>query len=66
MYVVVLTGGIGSGKSEAAKIFAELGVSVTDVDTISQQLTSANQPLVDILATNFGQQYITPDGALDR
>lgn len=66
MYVVALTGGIGSGKSEAAKIFAELGVSVTDVDTISHQLTSANQPLVDILAANFGQQYITPDGALDR
>ena len=66
MYVVALTGGIGSGKSEAAKIFAELGVSVTDVDTISHQLTSANQPLVDILAANFGHQYITPDGALNR
>ncbi|MES2499335.1 MAG: dephospho-CoA kinase [Pseudomonadota bacterium] len=66
MYVVALTGGIGSGKSEAAKIFAELGVAITDVDTISHQLTSANQPLISILAANFGHQYITPDGALDR
>ncbi|WP_020184215.1 MULTISPECIES: dephospho-CoA kinase [Methylotenera] len=66
MYVVALTGGIGSGKSEAAKIFAEFGVSVTDVDSISHQLTSANQPLVDVLAANFGHQYIMPDGALNR
>ena len=66
MYVVALTGGIGSGKSEAAKIFAELGVPITDVDVISHQLTSKNQPLISTLAANFGQQYITPDGALNR
>ncbi|PPC85721.1 MAG: dephospho-CoA kinase [Methylotenera sp.] len=66
MYVVALTGGIGSGKSEAAKIFTELGVPVTDVDVISHQLTAAKQPLVKELEVNFGSQYITPDGALDR
>ena len=66
MYVVALTGGIGSGKSEAAKIFADLGVPITDVDVISHQLTSANQPLVSILAANFGSQYLTPEGALNR
>lgn len=66
MFVVALTGGIGSGKSEAAKLFAELGVPITDVDVISHQLTSANQPLINILAASFGAQYITPDGALNR
>lgn len=66
MMIVALTGGIGSGKSEAAKIFAELSVLVTDVDTISHQLTAANQPLVDVLTANFGQQYMTSDGALNR
>ena len=66
MYVVALTGGIGSGKSEAAKIFAELGVPVTDVDAISHQLTAANQPLVKELEVNFGSQYITSSGALNR
>ena len=66
MYVVALTGGIGSGKSEAARIFAELGVAITDVDAISHQLTAANQPLVSTLEVNFGSQYITPDGALNR
>ncbi len=66
MYVVALTGGIGSGKSEAAKIFAELGVPVTDVDAISHQLTAAKQPLVKELEVNFGNKYITSSGALNR
>ena len=66
MFVVALTGGIGCGKSEAAKIFAALGVPVTDVDAISHQLTGANQPLVKALEVNFGSQYITADGALNR
>lgn len=66
MYVVALTGGIGSGKSTAANFFAVLGVPVTDVDEISHQLTSANQPIVNDIKTSFGNQYITPEGALNR
>ena len=66
MFVFALTGGIGSGKSEAAKIFAELGVRVTDLDVISHQLTAAKQPLVTEIKTYFGDAYITPEGALNR
>ena len=66
MFVVALTGGIGSGKSTAAKIFAELGVPVTDVDEISHTLTTANQPLVNDIKVTFGSNYITREGALDR
>lgn len=66
MYVIALTGGIGSGKSTAANFFAALGVPVTDVDEISHQLTSVNQPIVNDIKTNFGNQYITPEGALNR
>ncbi len=66
MYIVALTGGIGSGKSAAAKIFAELSVPVTDVDVISHALTAANQPLVKDIEANFGSEYITPEGALNR
>jgi dephospho-CoA kinase len=66
MFIVALTGGIGSGKSTAAAIFAELGVPITDVDIISHQLTAANQPLVADIAANFGSAYITADNALNR
>ncbi|HEY3299215.1 MAG TPA: dephospho-CoA kinase [Methylophilaceae bacterium] len=66
MYVVALTGGIGAGKSEAAKTFANLGVPIVDVDIISRQLTSAGQPIVQEIAKVFGSTFITQDGALDR
>jgi dephospho-CoA kinase len=66
MFTVALTGGIGSGKSEAAKIFAELGVPVTDLDAISRQLTAAHAPLISVISAVFGKKYITPEGALNR
>ena len=66
MYVVALTGGIGSGKSTATDIFASLGVPITDVDEISHQLTTANQPIVKDIEANFGKSYITQEGALNR
>lgn len=66
MFIVALTGGIGSGKSTAAHIFAELGVPIIDVDVISHQLTAANQHFVKEIEKIFGNQYITPEGALNR
>jgi len=66
MFIVALTGGIGSGKSTATHIFAELGVPITDVDVISHQLTAANQPLVKEIEETFGSQFITTSGALNR
>jgi dephospho-CoA kinase len=66
MLIVALTGGIGSGKSEAANAFANLGVPIIDLDVISHQLTAANQPLTKQISAHFGQEYMTKDGALDR
>lgn len=66
MFVIALTGGIGSGKSTATKIFAELGVPITDVDVISHQLTAAKQPIMKEIEKSFGSQYVTPEGALNR
>ncbi len=66
MFTIALTGGIGSGKSEATKIFSSLGVPIVDLDIIAHQLTAEKQPLVSEIAAAFGQEYISASGALDR
>ncbi|MCX7627971.1 MAG: dephospho-CoA kinase [Methylophilaceae bacterium] len=66
MWVVGLTGGIGSGKSTVASLFAELGVAVTDTDAIAHQLTAPGQPALQAIAQTFGSHYLAPDGTLDR
>lgn len=64
--VIGLTGGIGSGKSTVAELFAKLGANIIDTDRISHQLTAAGEPTLTDIAALFGQQYLLPDGALDR
>jgi dephospho-CoA kinase len=66
MTVFALTGGIGSGKSEAANQFARLGVPIVDVDQISHALTQAGTPVMQEISLAFGPQYLTAKGALDR
>lgn len=66
MYIVALTGGIGSGKSEAAKQFANLGVPVVDVDQIAHQLTATGSPLLKNIEQTFGQQVFNADNSLNR
>ncbi len=64
--IVALTGGIGSGKSEAAKQFAALGVPIVDVDVIAHALTAAGQPLLKEISRLFGVDFINADGSLKR
>jgi dephospho-CoA kinase len=66
MNVVALTGGIGSGKSEATRAFEALGVPVVDLDVIAHTLTTNGAPLVAEIAAVFGAEYVTQDGALNR
>ena len=66
MYVVALTGGIGSGKSEVSQLFESLSVPVVDVDVISRNLTATNGEMVVKIAELFGDDFITPEGAIDR
>jgi len=66
MYVVGLTGGIGCGKSEAARVFERLGVPVVDVDLIARQITQPGEETLDEIIEIFGQDYLLPDGNLDR
>jgi dephospho-CoA kinase len=66
MLLVGLTGGIGSGKSEAARIFTGLGVPVIDTDAIAHLLTASGQPLVQNIINLFGDEFLNPDGSLNR
>jgi dephospho-CoA kinase len=64
--VVAVTGGIGSGKSAAARLFAEYGAAVVDTDAIALALTQPGQPATQEIARHFGAEYLTGAGALDR
>lgn len=66
MYVVALTGGIGSGKSEAAKQFAALGVPIVDVDAISHALTATGNPFLQQIKDVFGSEIFNTDRSLNR
>lgn len=61
-----LTGGIGSGKSTVAGFLAELGAAVVDADAIARTVTAAGGPAIAPLRATFGNNMITPQGALDR
>ncbi len=65
-YLVGLTGGIGSGKSTVADMFAALGVRIIDTDLISHQLTQAGGEAIPALRNTFGAHIINAQGALDR
>lgn len=66
MYVVALTGGIGSGKSEASKLFANLGIPVVDTDVIAHELTGLDSPVLKEIDRIFGADFLNADGTLNR
>ena len=66
MYVIGLTGGIGSGKSSAADAFERLGAAIVDTDAIAHELTAPHGAAMPALRAEFGDAYVTPAGALDR
>jgi len=65
-FTVGLTGGIGSGKSAVASLFAKLGVHVVDTDEIAHQLTRAGGEAIAPIRAAFGERAIAADGSLDR
>ena len=65
-FVVGLTGGIGSGKSAVADLFAERGVAVIDTDAIAHALTAPGGAAMAGIRTEFGAGVSSADGALDR
>ena len=66
MLKVGLTGGIGSGKSAATEIFANLGINIIDADIISHQLTQSGSESFNEIKQLFGDEFIASNGELDR
>ena len=65
-FVVGLTGGIGSGKSVVAELFARRGITVVDTDAIAHGLTAPGGGAIEAIRESFGSDFITPEGALER
>lgn len=65
-FVVGLTGGIGSGKSAVGDMFARRGITVVDADAIAHELTTPGGAGMAAIRDEFGPEFVTPEGALDR
>jgi dephospho-CoA kinase len=63
---VALTGGIASGKSTVAALFAERGVPVLDTDLIARDVVAPGTAGLAEVVTAFGREVLAPDGSLDR
>jgi dephospho-CoA kinase len=66
MIAIGLTGGIGSGKSTVARLFAGHGVRVVDADAIAHEVMTPDTPVFDAVVERFGRAIVAPDGTIDR
>lgn len=64
--VIGLTGGIGSGKTTITNYFGELGIEIIDADIIAREVVAINSPALKAIAQHFGNDYLLPDGQLNR
>lgn len=65
-YIVILTGGIGSGKSTISKIFANLGIDIIDADIIAGKILTDNHMILKKIFDKFGKKIINKDNTLNR
>lgn len=65
-FSIVLTGGIGSGKTMVANMFAELGATIVDTDDVARNLTLPGGAAIEPIKKEFGETFIQPDGAMNR
>ncbi len=64
--VVGLTGGIGSGKTTVANLFANFGVDLVDADIIAREVVATGSPALELIAAHFGPDVLLADGCLNR
>src|SRR4051812_325191 len=66
MLRIGLTGGIGSGKSTVAEMFADRGAPIIDTDEIARELVQPGEPALQEIERKFGHDFIDATGNLDR
>ena len=66
MFIIGLTGGIGSGKSAATKILKEIGLKIIDLDQITHDLMKPGELGFIEIKKKFGEKYIDINNAIDR
>ena len=66
MILIGLTGGIGSGKSEVARLLSALGAEVIDADQIVRELQQPGAEVYHAMIDMLGQEIVSPDKSLDR
>lgn len=66
MRVIVITGGIGAGKSTAADFLRQKGAVVLDADRIAAHMMEKGSPVLARVVTEFGDDILYADGSLDR
>ena len=66
MFVLGLTGGIGSGKSAVAACFEAYGIKVVDADIAARRVVEPDMPALQAIAEHFGEQVLQADGTMDR
>ncbi len=66
MYLIGLTGGIGSGKSTVASRLAMHGCDLVDADAVAREVVAPGEPVLADLAERFGDDLLRADGTLDR
>lgn len=66
MFTVGLTGGIGSGKTTIADLFAAHAVALVDTDVIAHRVTAPGGAAMPLIESTFGARFVAPDGSLDR
>lgn len=64
--LIGLTGGIGSGKSTAAKLFHELNVQYIDADDVAREVVQPGEDCLQQIVDHFGQHVVKANGELDR
>ncbi|PXW24443.1 dephospho-CoA kinase [Paraburkholderia caballeronis] len=66
MFAVGLTGGIGSGKSTVADLFAARGATIVDTDLIAHRITAPHGVAMPQIEAEFGPDFVAGDGSMDR